>query len=153
MRSQFLTILCILTFISCAVGISDAVVSLVQTNAVSETLYVESKPSPDQAQPTDKLQKKYFEDRSSGDAPMPNDPDEVRRLAIAQLGYTVLTLIGAILMFRLRRVGFWVYVAGVAVGIVLPIILAGFGALNTSFGVFFSLLFAGMYWVTLKEMH
>ncbi|MFD2935691.1 hypothetical protein [Spirosoma flavum] len=151
MRSQFLTVLCILTFISCAVGISDATVSLTQTDAVSETSYVKPKPSPKQDK-EDKSQKKYFEDRSSGDAPMPSDTVEVRRLAIAQLAYAVLTLVGAIFMFRLRRVGFWIYVAGVVVGIILPVVLAGFGALNSSFGVFISVIFAGLYWVSLKEM-
>ncbi|CAN5527983.1 hypothetical protein BH09BAC4_BH09BAC4_49900 [soil metagenome] len=152
MRSQFLTVLCILTFVSCAIGISDAVVSLTQTDAVSETLYVEPKPSAEKNQ-EDKLQKKYFEDRSSGDAPMPNDPVVVRNLAFAQLAYALLTLVGAILMFRLRKIGFWIYIAGIAVGLVLPVVLVGFVALNTSFGVFFSMLFAGLYWVSLKEMH
>lgn len=151
MRSQFLTVLCILTFISCAVGISDAVVSLTQTDAVSETSYVKPAPSLEQDK-QDKLQKKYFEDRSSGDAPMPSDTVEVRQLAIAQLAYTLLTFIGAVLMFRLRRVGFWIYIAGVVVGIILPVVLAGFGALNSSFGVFISVIFAGLYWVSLKEM-
>lgn len=152
MRSQFLTVLCILTFVSCAIGISDAIVSLTQTDAVSETSYVKPNPTAEQAKEKE-TQKKYFEDRSSGDAPTPNDPVEVRRLAIAQFAYASLTLIGAILMFRLRKIGFWIYVAGIAVGLVLPVALAGFVALNTSFGVFFSMLFAGLYWVSLKEMH
>ena len=56
-------------------------------------------------------------------------------------------------MFRLRRVGFWVYIAGIAVGLVLPIGLVGFGALATSFSVFFSILFAILYWQALPEMH
>jgi len=83
---------------------------------------------------------------------MPSDPELIQPLAIAQLLYSGITLIGAILMFRLRRVGFWVYAAGVAVGLVLPVILAGFGALNVSFGVFFSLLFVYLYWQNIGEM-
>ncbi len=149
MRSQFLTLLCILTFLSCAWGLADAIVSFVQTDAVAETLYVQ--PSKADAK-QEKLPKAYFEDRSSDDVPMPGDPEQIKSLAVAQFAYSLLTLIGAVLMFRLRRVGFWVYVAGVAVGLVLPVAMAGFGALNTSFGVFFSLLFAGLYWVSLKEM-
>ncbi|MFD2572840.1 hypothetical protein ACFSUS_19520 [Spirosoma soli] len=150
MRSQFLTLLCILTFLSCAWGLSDAVVSFIQTDAVSNTPYIKRTYTAEQRK---SLPKQYFEDRASGDEPMPGDPDEIRRLSVAQFLYSLLTLIGAVLMFRLRRVGFWIYLVGVAVGIILPIILAGFGALNTSFGVFFSLLFAGLYWVNLKEMH
>ncbi|WP_461075491.1 hypothetical protein [Spirosoma flavus] len=147
MRSQFLTVLCILTFLSCALGLFDATVSFMQTDAVSTTQRID-RPTPE----AEKTPKQYYEDRSTGDAPVSNDPDEVRSLAIAQFAYSLLTLIGAILMFRLQRIGFWIYVAGVAVGLFLPVILAGFVALNTSFGVFFSLLFVGLYWTMVKEM-
>lgn len=149
MRSQFLTLLCILTFLSCAWGLLDAIVSFSQPDTVAETVYVEQK-STDPKQ--EKQLKKYFEDRSSDDVPLPGNPEQIRSLAVAQFIYSLLTLIGAFLMFQLRRIGFWIYVAGVAVGLVLPVILGGFGALNTSFGVFFSVLFAGLYWVSIKEM-
>ncbi|GAB3945523.1 hypothetical protein GCM10028805_14770 [Spirosoma harenae] len=148
MRSQFLTLLCILTFLSCAWGLFDSIVSFSQTDAVSETSSIERKP-----EQTKKEQKQYYEDRSSGNVPLPSDPELVRSLAVGQFIYSAITLIGAILMFRLRKIGFWVYVAGVIVGFVLPVMLAGFEALNVSFGVFFSLLFTGLYWLTLKEMH
>ena len=153
MRSQFLTLLCVLTFLSCAWGLIDAVVSFLQTDAVSETAYV-NRPATTPATPKQDAQtKKYFEDRSSGDAPTPSNPIQVRSLSVAQFIYSSLTLIGAILMFQLRRIGFWIYVAGIAIGVVMFLSLAGIGALNTSFGVFFSMLFAGLYWLTLKEMH
>ncbi|QHV98909.1 hypothetical protein [Spirosoma endbachense] len=151
MRSQFLTLLCILTFISCGLGLFDSVVSFFRTDAVAETSYVKRKLTPEEER---NKPKQYFEDRAAtGAQPMPGDPEEIRLLAIAQFFYSLLTLIGAILMFRLRRIGFWIYLAGVTVGIVLPVALAGFGALNTSFGVFFSLIFAGLYWLNLKDMH
>ncbi len=154
MRSQFLTLLCVLTFLSCAWGLSDAVVSFSQADTAAQTIYVKPDEKPEPAGKQDKQsEKKYFEDRSSGDGPLPGDPEEIKALAIAQFAYALLTLIGSILMFRLQKIGFWIYVGGVVVGIILPVALAGFGALNTSFGVFFSILFAGLYWVSLKEMH
>jgi hypothetical protein len=149
-RSQFLTLLCILTFIGSALSLFDVVVSLLHPNAVSETPHVQRKYTPEEQKA---LPKQYFEDRSSGDENMPTDPDLIQRLSIAQLPYVLLTFVGALLMFRLRRIGFWLYVAGVAVGLLLPIALVGFSALNTSFGVFFSILFAGLYWLNLKDMH
>lgn len=150
MRSQFLTILCIMSFLSCGLGIFDAIVSYTRTEAVAETAPITRTLTPEErkAQP-----KQYFEDRASGDVPMPGDPELIRPLALAQLLYSGLTLIGAILMFRLRRVGFWIYVAGIVIGLVLPVLLAGFNALNVSFGVFFSILFAGMYWLNIRDMH
>ena len=148
-RSQFLTLLCILTFIGCALSLFDAVVTLWQTDAASETPRVERTYTPEQRK---EIPKQSFEDRSAGDESAPTDPDRVRLLAIGQFPYALLTLLGAVLMFRLRRVGFWVYVAGVAIGLILPVALVGFGALNTSFGVFFSMLFAGLYWLNLNDM-
>jgi hypothetical protein len=149
-RSQFLTLLCVLTFIGSSLSLFDAVVSLLQTNAVSETPHVQRKYTPEERK---QAPQQYFEDRSSGDENIPSDPDKIWRLAIAQLPYALLTFLGALFMFRLRRIGFWLYVAGVTAGLILPVILAGFGALNTSFGVFFSMLFAGLYWLNLKDMH
>lgn len=150
MRSQFLTLLCILTFLSCAWGLIDAVVSFVETDAVSETPLIQRTYTPEQQE---KLPKDYFEDRaSSGDVPMPGDPEEIRTLSVGQFVYSLLTLVGAVLMFRLRRVGFWIYLSGVLVGIIAPIALAGYGALNTTFGVFFSILFAVLYGFCLREM-
>lgn len=150
MRSQFLTVLCILTFFSCAWGISDAVVSLVQTEAVSETQAIERKRTPEEQK---NAPKQYYEDRSSGNVPLDDDPVQIRNLAVAQLAYALITLVGAVLMFRLRRIGFWIYVTGVVTGLIFPVVLVGFEALNLSFGVFFSVLFAGLYWVTRNEMH
>lgn len=148
-RSQFLTLLCVLTFIGCALSLFDAFMTLVQTDAASNTPRIERNYTPEQQK---QLPKQYFEDRSAGEESAPTDPDRIRLLSIAQFPYALLTLAGAVLMFRLRRVGFWVYVTGVVVGLVLPVVLVGFGALNTSFGVFFSVLFAGLYWLNLRDM-
>lgn len=150
LRSQFLTLLCILTFIGSALSLLDASVSLIQTDAVSQTSRVERKTS---AEERNKPPTAYFEDRSSGDENAPADPDRIRLLSIAQFPYALLTLAGAIFMFRQRRVGFWFYVAGVVAGLALPIALVGFNALNTSFGVFFSMIFAVLYWFNLRDMH
>lgn len=150
MRSQFLTILCVLSFLSCGWGLFDSTVSFLRTDAAAETPYIKRNLSPEEKA---RQSKEYYEDRSSGDVPLPVDPTEVRSLAVAQFVYALITLIGAVFMFQLRRVGFWIYVAGVIVGFILPVAMGGFGALNASFGAFFSLIFAGLYWISLKEMH
>lgn len=148
-RSQFLTLLCVLTFIGSALSLFDAIMTLGQTDAASATPRIERTYTPEQRK---QLPKEYFEDRSAGAENVPTDPAQIRLLSMAQLPYALLTFLGALLMFRLRRVGFWVYVAGVVIGLILPVVLVGFGALNTSFGVFFSILFAGLYWLNLRDM-
>ena len=149
MRPQFLTLLCILTFLSCGLGLIDNTVSLLNTQEVAKTQRVDDNRSAEQRK---KDPPQYFEDRASGDAPMPGDPDEIRPLAIAGLIYSLLTLAGAILMFRLCRIGFYVYLVGVAAGLILPVAFVGISALNTSFGAFFSVIFAGLYWYNLPAM-
>ena len=83
---------------------------------------------------------------------MPGDPDVIRKLAGTDFFYGIITLVGAVLMFFQRRVGFYVYLAGVLVGLIAPLSVVGISALQTSFGVFFSLIFVGLYAYCLREM-
>ncbi len=146
-RSDFLTLLCIFTFLSCGIGLIDSVTSYTQTEAVARTERIDR---PRKVDPNAKPE--YFEDRVNSDDPMPGDPEVIQALAGADFFYGIVTLTGAILMFFQRRIGFYVYVAGVLIGLIAPVALVGFAALQTSFGVFFSLIFVGLYWYCLKEM-
>lgn len=149
MRSDFLTTLCILTFLGCAWGLIDNVTTIFRSEAVTEIRRDELAQRgniPPEAAPSSSL----YDGEGGGYGP--GDPDFVRKLAFGQLGYSLLTLIGAILMFNLRRVGWFVYVTGVVIGLVAPVALVGFTALNATFGVFFSMIFAALYWLQLKEM-
>lgn len=149
MRPQFLTLLCVLSFLGGGIGLIDSIVALTHTREVANTTRVDRKLSPEEAE---QAKKQYFEDRASGDAPMPADPDEIQPLAVAGLIYNALCVAGALLMFRLRRIGFYVYLGGVAAGLILPVLFGGFSALNSSFGAFFSVIFAGLYWYNLPAM-
>ena len=150
MRSDFLTTLCVLTFLGCAWSLFDNITTIFRTDAVTE-IKRDDAPRPGTGLPPTTLATPSLDD-GLGDGPGPGDPDFVRRLAFGQIGYSLLTLIGAILMFNLRRVGWYVYVAGVVVGLIAPVVLVGFTALNATFGVFFSMIFAALYWLQLKEM-
>lgn len=146
-RSDFLTLLCVLTFLSCTLSLIDSITSYTQTEAVARTERIDR---PRKVDPNAKPE--YFEDRSNSDDPMPGDPDVIRSLAATDFFYGLITLIGAVLMFFQRRVGFYVYVLGVLVGFIAPLAVVGISALQTSIGVFFSLIFVVLYWYSLKEM-
>ncbi|TAE28287.1 MAG: hypothetical protein EAZ91_14705 [Cytophagales bacterium] len=146
-RSDLLTVLCILTFLSCAIGLVDSITSYTQTQQVARTERIDR---PRRVDPNAKPE--YFEDRVNADDPIPGDPELIRPLAGASFFYTLLALVGAVLMFFQRRVGFLVYIVGVLVGLIAPLVLVGVQGLQTSFGVFFSLIFAGLYALCLKEM-
>ncbi|MEZ0540312.1 hypothetical protein [Fibrella arboris] len=152
MRSQFLTILCIFSFLSCSWGLIESGVALANPERVAETPFTGHKPA-GEANADRRDPRNFYEDSgANSDNPMPEDPRVVRQLSIGQFVYSLVTLFGAFLMFRLRRIGFYVYIAGALLGFVLPLYYVGLASLGTSFSVFFSVLFAVMYGFCLREM-
>lgn len=152
MRSQFLTILCIFSFLSCTWGLLESSVALMDPERVAATPFTGHKPS-NEANPDRRDPRTFYEDSAANsDNPMPEDPRVVRQLSLAQFVYSLITLIGVALMFRLRRVGFYIYIVGTLLGIILPFYFVGLAGLGTSFSVFFSVLFAVMYGFSLREM-
>lgn len=155
MRSQFLTILCIFSFISCGWGLIESGIALANPDRVSATDYTGRK-APDQSAQRQRdggdLRSFYEERGTNADNPTPENPRVVAQLSLSQFVYSLVTLIGVLLMFRLRRIGFYVYLAGVVLGLALPLFFVGLSGVNTSFGAFFSVLFAVMYGFCLREM-
>lgn len=79
--------------------------------------------------------------------------ENIRKLGISKLIYAALTLLGAWLMFSLRKQGFYVYVAGVVLGFLIPIIwVGGIIGIGSSGGVFFSVIFTILYGLNLKYL-
>ena len=153
MRSQLLTILCIFSFISCGWGIIESSIALADPDRVADTSFTgrTANRRPDGSPNADP--NTFFDERgTNSDNPVPENPRVVRQLSLSQLVYSIITLLGVGLMFRLRRVGFYVYVLGTLLGIALPLYFVGLAGLGTSFGGFFSILFAVMYGFCLREM-
>ncbi|GAA4413458.1 hypothetical protein GCM10023187_41770 [Nibrella viscosa] len=149
-RPQFLTILCILTFLSCAWGVYDSIVSY----ASADTVATVAQDALDEA--SSRVQGREGTDiaeRIIGSVQGGLSADNIRKLSISKLVYNLLTLIGAILMFNLRRIGFYSYLGGVLAGFLLPIILiGGLVGVASSLSVFFSIIFAVLYGTQLKYM-
>ena len=151
MRSQFLTILCVFSFLSCGWGIVESSIALRSPDRVAETPFTGHKPAGEAADRRNP--RTFYEDSgANSDNPTPEDPYVVQRLSFSQLLYSIITLAGVVLMFRLRRVGFYIYVAGTLLGLALPLYFVGLAGFGTSFGVFFSVIFAVMYGFCLREM-
>ncbi|GAA4458398.1 hypothetical protein GCM10023189_30590 [Nibrella saemangeumensis] len=149
-RPQFLTILCVLTFLSCAWGIYDSIV----TYATADTASSIAQEALDEA--ADRMQGREgaeFVERIMGTVQGSLSPENLRKSAISKLVYNLLTLLGAILMFNLRRVGYYAYLGGVIAGFLLPILLiGGLVGFASSTGVFFSIIFTILYGTQLKYM-
>ena len=161
-RSTFLTWLCILTFI----GSSWAIVSSIWSyTAAHKTATVVSgnfsTQTQDSAFQNDTAKVTIKENRSPFGAKMKASLSKIfkegniRKMAIGSLVAALLTLFGALLMWQLKRNGFYLYIAGVAVGIMIPFYVFGndlvaVGA--SSFANFFGLIFIALYALNLKSL-
>ena len=81
--------------------------------------------------------------------------DNIRKTAIGGLVAALLTLAGGLFMWKLKRTGFYLYVAGVVAGILVPFFVFGndlmaIGA--SSFTNFFGLIFIALYAVNWKSL-
>ncbi|GAB2786488.1 hypothetical protein GCM10027275_33730 [Rhabdobacter roseus] len=154
-RPLFLTVLCVLTFISCVSGLwtqserlwSPGVVAD-QTRELFEQLRenMEERAAGENAELMDTLFDSVFRGVNS---------NNIQMSAILMLIYESLTLYGAYLMWNLQKTGFYCYLAGVVVILLAPLFLIGgwFGVVTSLGGGFFSLIFTGLYALNLKHLY
>ncbi|MBR9859252.1 hypothetical protein GYB22_00575 [bacterium] len=156
-RPDFLTVICILTFIGSGWGLINAGISLFSTNLGQAQEEVEA--AFDEA--TEQME--YEEDAQEaldiielikGGVMTVLEEENARMLAAISFGSCFLTLLGAIFMFQLRKFGYYMYVIGIAILLFGPMILLG-GNLGLVVGVinsFFGLIFVIMYSANLKHL-
>ncbi len=150
-RPTFLTVLCILTFIgsgwSIYSGINNYYTADVSYGLVNEQFERVQEEIGDQegAEMAGKLL------QSIGDS---MTPEKIKDNGIATAITSLITLIGAILMWGLRKTGFYVYVIGALAAIIAPItIFGGFtGAIASGGAAFAGILFIILYALNLKHL-
>lgn len=156
-RPIFLTVLCILTFVGSGWGIlsnlSSLFTSAFLTEGQMEMQQFSTLSDPMQQGPYATFMA-HFLDSSIELATAAFK--HVRDIAVLQLVLSVLSLLGAILMFYLRRIGFYLYVtAQILMLFVLPYFV-GFSMLvilAMGSSAFFALLFILLYAIHLKYLH
>lgn len=178
-RSQFLTILCILTFVGSGFGVINAVRQYIM---VDQTVKFAKEASSKMEQARmkdsirladDSLSQVGIKDssRSSEDSAQARgnrigqkimksvsvmtQKDNIKKSAIWSLLAALCTLGGALLMWRLNKQGFYLYCLGIAIGIVFPFILYGHNLVaifSIAFSSFFGLIFIALYALNLKDM-
>lgn len=150
-RPTFLTVLCILTFIgsgwSIYSGISSYYTADVSYGIVNEQFdrVQEELDNQEGAEAVGKLFQSIGESMS---------PEKIKNNGIATSITSLITLIGAILMWGLRKTGFYVYVVGAVAAIIAPItIFGGFaGAMASGGAAFVGILFIILYALNLKHL-
>ena len=156
-RPQFLKILCILTFIGSSWLICSNIVQYFNADATSRMLV--------QVRTKDSL-------NLNGNAPRKNrpplfvlnmlrsgqkamTPENIRKTSASKIVTGIFCLFGGIMMWKLRRKGYYFYIAGVILEIATPFYLFGnnsFVILSSIFTAFFGLLFIIFYGMNLKSM-
>jgi hypothetical protein len=79
----------------------------------------------------------------------------IRRQAILSVVSCLLTLGGAIMMWNLKKAGFYLYIAGIIILVVAPIIMMGTGVvglISSGMTALIGVVFIAMYAANLKDM-
>lgn len=161
-RPTFLTVLCILTFIGSGWAIVSAIWSYTTAEEIVKVINVQKLDKSNDSLHIVDSARLEREKNSDGDmigrkfriaAEKMMTVENIHKKSIGDLIAGLFTLGGAILMWFQRRAGFYLYIAGVLIGIALPFYLYGNDLVTVgiaSFGAFFGLLFIVLYALNLK---
>ncbi len=159
-RPTLLTVLCILTFVGSSYSIAGSVYSYAAAHMLSVKIH--------QAIENGKSKSVNINDsprsvnKKSGSVKMRGfmkgmekvyDENNMRTKAIADILAALFTLGGAILMWWRKRSGYFLYIAGILIGIAVPFYLYGTNLMAvgiSSFGSFFGLIFIALYSLNLS---
>lgn len=145
-RPQFLTVLCILTFIGCGVAIIGAVMGYMASLAAGAMIGMAGDMGG-----ADMSTMPGMDDAMSAANAMVQYAGVI--LAVSLLG-AVLCLVGAIMMWKQKKTGFYLYVVGELVPPIISMVLvgmAGMGAMGL-LGFILPIAFIVMYGMNLKHM-
>lgn len=152
-RPAFLTVICILTFIGSGWGVVSGVMKLFTANLMNSNMQIDTYSSmmgdvEDNSLATQMLQSTMETFQTTA--------IHAKEIATMNLVLSLMSLLGAILMFNQRRLGFYFYaVAQVLMLFVIPY-FAGFSmmtVIGTVGSGFITLIFIILYAVNLKHMH
>lgn len=162
-RPTLLNVLCILTFIGSswailtnlwAYGTADRIARMVSDvrhnnipNAASREDSVIYK--------VGEKKRSAFSEKMMGSLTSLSTAKAIRENAFGAILSAIFTLSGALLMWRLRRIGFYLYMAGVLIGIIAPFYFFGNNLIAigiSSFANFFGLVFIALYALNFRAL-
>lgn len=154
-RPTFLTILCILSFIGIGLAILSSILTYISTQAITGTPGLMEKLSSIDEQTANPMFKKIY---ASGVQALIN----AKLYALLNILANVICLIGVVMMWKLKKPGFFIYTLGELGTPVLSIILIGnvfagtflsaMGLIGNAVGFIFPVAFIVMYALNLKHM-
>jgi hypothetical protein len=162
-RPTLLTVLCILTFIGSSWLILTNIWTYGTASKTAEMISAVSKRAiSDSAFQKDSTKAKVIRKKRSlfGEKIMSSmakimTADNIRKNAAGTILSALITLFGALLMWWLKRRGFYIYMVGTLLGIIIPLYFYGINM--TSMGIaffpgFFGLVFIALYALNFKSL-
>ncbi len=140
-RPTFLTVLCILSFIAAGISIVMSVLGFMAMNAASGYMDAATDIATDEMGELGGMMGDMMGDMMK----------HASTLLYVGIALTVLSLIGVIMMWKLKKVGFFIYTGANIIGIIFPIILIGMMGFNL-FGTIITIAFIVMYGMNMKHM-
>lgn len=146
---QFLKVLCILTFVGAGLGLVGGLYNLVKAPyALEEFEMMQDMTGNMQGMPGGGFMESIMDGAYAAAV-------NALPMAINTCVANLLCLFGAMMMWKLRKVGFFAYLGGQLLGIIVPIALVGFSGMFgglMAFGAIFPVAFIIMYALNLKHM-
>lgn len=151
LRPTFLTVLCILSFIGSGFGLIDALTDYIGAPIAEDSIEMVDEEMDEAMSELEESEApesmiNFFE-AFMGDIQDNMTAEKIRQGALGIGLSCLLTLIGAIMMWMLKKNGFYVYLAGILLFILTPILVySGYMAtmmvaINGFIGVMFSILY------------
>ena len=154
-RPVFLTVLCILTSIGSGWGVVSGITSYLSADATSGIARAAMQDAKEKIKDDENAGSKFAEKILSGTSEMLR-PENLKKSALFNIIASVFTLLGAILMFGLKKTGFFSYLLGTVIGIAGPFIAFGGGnfltILSSSFIALIGILFVILYGLNVKHL-
>ena len=161
LRPTLLTVLCILTFIGSSWTIIANVWSYSTAARSAKAFSTIMKRQDDSGPQNDTIVQKrkdekhsIFEKKMMTSVSKIMTEENIRKNSIGAIISGLFTLVGAVLMWRLRRIGFYLYMAGVIIGLIVPFYLFGNNLIAVGMSVFsgfFGLVFIALYALNFKN--
>jgi hypothetical protein len=150
-RSTFLTVICILTFIGSGWGVIGSIRSYATADTISSVANGAMEQAKDNmGEQTPGFIKQLLSSVSAG-----LSADNIRKSSIFKLISCLFTLLGAIMMWNLKKTGFYLYIVGIVVMVVGPLVVLGSGIpgmVGAGGSGFIGVVFIALYAANLKDM-
>lgn len=154
-RPVMLTVLCILTFIGSGWGILQGITGYFSAETTAEMAQVAMQDARDKIEEEGEAGSKLADKILSGTSAM-LQPENLKKSALFSTIASVFTLLGGILMFGLKKTGFYSYVLGTVLGVAGPFVAFGGASLLTilssSAVAFIGVLFVILYGLNFKYL-